>query len=362
MSLYLCVDCGGSKTSAVICDAAGEIKGRALGGPSNFAYLGIDAFTAAVKDAVSNALKTCVNPNSIEPVALPSPTPLFAAAWLGISGVDSQGAIDTITPVISQLLGVPAGRNLIVCNDTHLLAAPLQMHDDVSCAVTCIAGTGGIVVSFTQAPDGGLQERGRVGGWGWILGDEGGGYHVGREAVRQIVLRADIASVEGRKPVDPAKDTLERRVMDQFGLKDDVFQLLTAVHLPEPAPELAAVVHDLPPYALVPREKRLSQLAPLVFQSAFDDGDPLALEVLRIASSAIVDQIAILCRPGAPRGVNASEGIICFGGSLAGVEKYRKLILDQLAARGHVFKRVEFVDDAGAVGAKGLAQRGLAAA
>lgn len=357
MSLYLCVDCGGSKTSAVICDAAGEVKGRALGGPSNFAYLGIDAFAAAVKVAVSNALKTCVSPHSIDPVSLPPKEPLFAAAWLGVSGVDSQGAIDTITPVISALLGIPKGRNLIVANDTHLLAAPLQMHDDVSCAVTCISGTGGIVVSFTQANDGTLREMGRVGGWGWILGDEGGGFHVGREAVRQIVLRADVASVEGgRKSLESSKDTLERRVLDQFGLKNDVYELLTAVHLPDPAPGLATAVEGTgaPAYVSWPREKRLSQLAPLVFQSAFEDGDPLALEVLRISSEELVNQISILCRSDAPRGIKPSEGVISFGGSLVKVEKYRQLILDQLAQRGHAFKRVEFVDDAAAVGAKGL--------
>lgn len=355
MSLFLCVDCGGSKTSAVICDAAGEIKGRALGGPSNFAYLGISAFAAAVKDAVGNALKTCVAPPFIDPVELPPHTPLFAAAWLGISGVDSQGAIDAITPVVSALLGVPPGKTLIVCNDTHLLAAPLQMHADVSCAVTCIAGTGGIVVSFTQEPDGSLREMGRVGGWGWILGDEGGGFHVGREAVRQIIFRADVASVEGPKPVKEGKDTLERRVMQQFGLQSDVYDLLTAVHLPDPTPGTVLADASPPAYALVPREKRLSQLAPLVFQSAFEDGDPLAINVLRVTSRELVDQISILCRPGAPNGVQASKGVICFGGSLVGVDKYRNLLLEQLAERGHVFKRVEFVDDAAAVGVKGLA-------
>lgn len=331
--------------------------GRALGGPSNFAYLGIDAFAEAVKVAVSNALKTCVVPHSIDPVSLPYTQPLFAAAWLGISGVDSQGAIDTITPVMSALLGIPKGRNLVVCNDTHLLAAPLQMHDDVSCAVTCIAGTGSISVSFTQEADGGLKEMGRVGGWGWILGDEGGGFHVGREAVRQIVLRADVASVEGRKPIEEGKDTLERAVLKEFGLGTDVYELLTAVHIPVPAPGAALADPHLPAYTLVPREKRLSQLAPLVFTSAFEDGDPLALEVLRISTGEVVDQISVLCRSAAPRGIKPSEGIICFGGSLVGVPKYRDLILEQLAKRGHVFKRVEFVDDAAAVGAKGLAAK-----
>ncbi|PSR79493.1 hypothetical protein PHLCEN_2v7018 [Hermanssonia centrifuga] len=355
MSLFLCVDCGGSKTSAVICDASGEVKGRALGGPSNFAYLGIDAFVDAVKVATSNALKTCVSPASVAPVALPPSEPIFAAAWLGVSGVDSQAAIDKITPAISALLGIPAGRNLIVCNDTHLLAAPLQMHDDVSCAVTCIAGTGGIVVSFTQVEGGGLKEMGRVGGWGWILGDEGGGYHVGREAVRQILIRSDIASVEGPWEVPlKGKETLQTRILELFGLTD-VYELLTAIHLPDPSSTNPITDPNVPEYMHFPREKRLSQLAPLVFASAFEDKDPLAINVLKTTSGLLVDQICILLKENTLKGVKANEGVICFGGSLAGVESYRQMLLDRLAELGHVFKRIEFVDDAAAVGAKGLA-------
>ena len=350
MSLFLCVDCGGSKTSAVIADAAGNIVGRALGGPSNFAYLGIDAFVSAVRESVSKALQTCVSPPSETPVALPPATPLFAAAWLGVSGVDSQAAIAKLMPVVSQLLNVPEGPNLLVGNDTSLLAAPLQMHDDVSCAVTCISGTGGIVVSFIKTPEGRLQEMGRVGGWGWILGDEGGGYHVGREAVRQILMRADVASVEGAAP---PPSVFEQRVLQRFGLSD-VFELLTAIHLPDPTGALPA---DAPSYAGMPREKRLSSLAPLVFEAAFTDKDALALSVLDAASAELVAEICILLRDDAraKKGVTAAKGVICFGGSLVGVEAYRKMILGKLAEKGHVFRRVEFINDAGAVGAQGLA-------
>ncbi|KAL4244983.1 N-acetyl-D-glucosamine kinase [Abortiporus biennis] len=360
MSLYLCVDCGGSKTSAVICDSSGEIKGRALGGPSNFAYLGLDNFKEAVKTAVSNALKTCISPPSIEPVPLPSSTPLFAAAWLGVSGVDSQAAIDKLTPPLSELLGIPPGPRLIVCNDAHLLAAPLQIHEDVHSAVTVIAGTGGIVVSFVEGEHGSLKEMGRVGGWGWILGDEGGGFHVGREAVRQILTRSDTASVEGPPPKtileEEGKKTLVDRILEHFGVHD-VYELLTVIHLPDPLPGGVQILDpNLPEYARIVREKRLSQLAPLVFTSAFDDGDPLALKILRTTSSMLVDQICIVLRPGAPKAVDPSDGVICFGGSLAGVDKYRQLILDQLKERGFEFKYIEFVDDAAAVGAKGLAK------
>lgn len=358
MSLYLCVDCGGSKTSVVIVDATGNVVGRALGGPSNFAYLGLQLFIDTVQYTVSNALKTCLSPPSVDPVPLPPSEPLFVAAWLGISGVDSQSAIDKITPHVSKLFGVPAGPNLIVCNDAHLLAAPLRIHDDVSCAVTVIGGTGGIVVSFTEGEDGVMKEMGRVGGWGWILGDEGGGFHVGREAIRQILTQADIASVEGPAPpptLPEGAKPLVARVLEHFGVSD-VYELLTVVHLPDPTPSTAALNDTkLPEYATFPREKRLSSLAPLVFSSAFEDGDPLALNILQTTSGMLVDQICILLRPGTPRGVKASEGVVCFGGSLVGVVKYRQLILDELAKRGHVFKHSVMVEDAAAVGAQGLA-------
>ncbi|KAK7691717.1 hypothetical protein QCA50_005117 [Cerrena zonata] len=354
MSLYLCVDCGGSKTSAVICNAQGEILGRALGGPSNYAYLGLESFIDVVKLTASDALRTCLTPPSIDLVPLPPSSPLFAAAWLGISGVDSQSAIDTLTPAVSEALGIPVGPRLIVCNDTHLLAAPLRMHDDVHYAVTCIAGTGSKMVSFSEGEAGGLKELGTVGGWGWILGDEGGGFHVGREAIRQMLTEVDVASIEGAPPpLNNGRPTLRDRVLEFFGVTH-VYDLLTVIHFPDPTPSHPIADKETPAYLLLAREKRLSQLAPLVFSSAFEDGDPLALNVLRTTAGTVVDQLSILLRPNTPRGVSADDSVICFGGSLVGIEKYRQLVLDQLKEKGHVFKHVEFVADAAAVGAKGL--------
>ena len=371
MSFFLCVDCGGSKTSAVITNHDGKIVGRALGGSSNFAYMSAADFQYAIRTTVSNALKTCVSPPATEPVPLPVEPGVFASAWLGISGVDSPGAARNAASLIAPLINLPSGSpHLTVANDTHLLAAPLRLRHDIAHAVTAIAGTGSCVVSFTQDDRGSLVELARTGGWGWILGDEGGGFHVGRETMRLMMHDLACSSL-GMPPVP--KSSLKEKVLAQFGItgEENTAEVLPVIHIPEP-PEphhqgsvVSMSAPTTPAYQLVAREKRLSQLSPLVFEAAFNEGDEFAMRVLRNCAGALADQIAMLClTPGEdvalkPRGVKAEDAILCFGGSLVGVETYKDLVLDELKKRGCVFRYVEFVEDAAAVGAVGLAATGL---
>ncbi|KAJ7594126.1 hypothetical protein C8J56DRAFT_1002107 [Mycena floridula] len=344
--MYLCVDCGGSKTSAVLADRDGQILGRALGGPSNFAYLTMEGFVTVVKDTITDALKNC-NPSFL---SLP-PSPGFAAAWFGISGVDSPSSVARLTPVLSDLLGIPAGPNLIIGNDTQLLAAPLQTLEGVTQAVTVVAGTGSITVSFEQV-DGRIQELGRVGGWGWILGDEGGGFYVGRELLRQVLLEHDQASVAS---IAPEPTRLKTRMMECFSVTT-IPDILAALHMADPASTTAD--SSSLPHLRLSREKRLSSLAPLAFEAAFENKDPLAINVLRTCAGMLASQIAVLVgnRDGRqPRVVEAQNSVISFGGSLVAIEGYRQMILDDLESKGFTFKTVAFVDDAAATGAFALA-------
>jgi N-acetylglucosamine kinase-like BadF-type ATPase len=58
--LFLCLDCGGSKTAAVLVDNSGNVVGRGTGGPSNFMDVGMNAFLRSVKTAVQAALEEAV--------------------------------------------------------------------------------------------------------------------------------------------------------------------------------------------------------------------------------------------------------------------------------------------------------------
>lgn len=358
MPLYLCADCGGSKTSVAIANEHGKILGRGLSGPSNFASCGIEAFVVAVKTAVSEALKSSINPPSREPVALTKDNQYFVKAWFGIAGVDSPSDVNTITPVLSELLGIPPGPNLSICNDTYLVAAPLHTHKDVKYAICAIGGTGTKVIGFKRDEHGDLREFGRVGGWGWLLGDEGGGFHVGRTAVRTIVAQADRDSLNPDSPSPPS--TLTPAILEAFGAKAP-HDLLSLAHLPEPSPSSSS--QDVRSLSLYSKEKRLYSLSPIVFHSAFEERDALALKILTECADPLAEQIAMFLIPtiNSPPGsvqngnaVLAEEAILSFGGSLAGIENYRRLILENLRKRGQAFKYVEFVGDPAAVGALAL--------
>ena len=56
MALYLCIDCGGTKSAAVVANAKGDILGRGRGGPANFKDVGLTRFLSSVRSAVEAAL------------------------------------------------------------------------------------------------------------------------------------------------------------------------------------------------------------------------------------------------------------------------------------------------------------------
>lgn len=334
MPFYICIDCGGSKTSAVICDESGNIVGRALGGPSNLSYLGVDAFLQAVDNTVS---KAWLNKDEASRA--------FHLASIGISGCDTPAAINSVTPGLSKILGIPSGPRLQIANDTHLLAAPLASHPNVKTAIAVIAGTGSVCVALEQSDDE-LTERGRTGGYGWMLGDEGGGFHVGREAVRQFLM--DEESIYPRSSV--AESPLKQAMLAHFNVSS-AMEILTAVHQPDP------IIHSDTVSGML-REKRLSSLAPHVFNAAFKPKsghpDPFALRILRQCSTSLAIQVQSLLRN---TQIDAADSIICFGGTLAGVAEYRIMItaaLQSLDGRC-VFRHVEYLGDVAVVGAQGLA-------
>lgn len=98
----------------------------------------------------------------------------------GAGGVDTDDDAAALSDLISEF--VPQ-RQVKVVHDTRLLLAAAGTTQGIA----VIAGTGsaawGVNVDGMQA---------RAGGWGYLLGDEGSGYWLAREAVRYSLHRMDL--------------------------------------------------------------------------------------------------------------------------------------------------------------------------
>lgn len=187
---YVSVDGGATKTIAVCYDSDGKVLGMAANGPSNFRNVGIENAGNHITSAVRNSIERAgMKFNEIEKIT-------FALA--GVK--DSRKSTDIIDNFIRKLeFNAPytllndgeAGYNSRFFEDTGIIAAP---------------GTG--MIAFGKIN--GVFER--TSGWGWLIGDEGGAFYIGRRAIQESAKTAD-----GRNDVSPV---LLDRVMEFFGVNE----------------------------------------------------------------------------------------------------------------------------------------------
>jgi N-acetylglucosamine kinase-like BadF-type ATPase len=159
--VFVGIDGGQSSTTAIIGDAAGRVLGSGRGGPCN--HVGGPAgrvkFTGAISTCVVEAARQAGLPYPGLPVEI-----LFA----GFSG----GAADK-HDLLEEL--VPARRTIAV--DDAVIA--LTGANGGAPGIITIAGTGSISRGRNAA-----GKLARSGGWGYVFGDEGGGFDLARQALR----------------------------------------------------------------------------------------------------------------------------------------------------------------------------------
>ncbi|MFJ4690560.1 BadF/BadG/BcrA/BcrD ATPase family protein [Streptomyces sp. NPDC088766] len=180
-----------------------------------------------------------------------------------------QGA--AIGAAVSTLLGVPAR----VVGDAELLVPAAGLDKGVG----LVAGTGSVAVG--RLPDGTAVQ---VGGWGAVLGDEGGAAGLVREAARAVWAAHD----RGERP-----ERLARGLLDSVGVPE--------------VPALGAALE-----AAADLSAEWGRHAPAVFAAAAD-GSPLARTVITGAGGALAALVARL----AARGVVVDDVVVAGGTVLA---------------------------------------------
>jgi N-acetylglucosamine kinase-like BadF-type ATPase len=178
--LYLGIDGGQSSTTALIADEDGRVIGRGRGGPCNHA--GAAEGRAKFFRAMGASLTT-----ACEQAQLDANTVQFAAVCFGFSG----GPQDK--DAYSREL-IRSARYKI----THDAEIALSGATAGEPGIIVIGGTGSM--AFGKNAQG---ETARAGGWGYVFGDEGGGFDLTRRA-----LRAALRAEEGWGPATALRELL----------------------------------------------------------------------------------------------------------------------------------------------------------
>ncbi len=221
MLYFLGIDGGGSETRAALITPDQKIVGRGLAGASNHYAVGAEiaaqncasAAAAAIEDAKRMA-------------------PGFQAheivAWgFGLAGVRRKADADKMLPFLSEICGKP------FILDTDAAAAWAGAFGGET-GIVLSAGTGAICFGADEA-----GQRFYADGWGPLMGDEGGGYWMGVEALKAVCRGTD-----GRGP----KTRLISPVLDAFAVPD-AGELVRFVYSPactrEKIASLAKIVLDM---------------------------------------------------------------------------------------------------------------------
>lgn len=161
MTELIGIDIGGSKTHGVLFKDGQPVR-EATAGSANVQNVSVAEAAAALKELFSQLKPTGV-------------TPVIA----GAGGIDTPSDEQALRNLLRFY--APEAR-IDVIHDSRLILAAAGVQEGVA----VIAGTGS--VAWGRSSDG---MEARRGGWGYLLGDEGSGYWVGRAAVRHALRLLD---------------------------------------------------------------------------------------------------------------------------------------------------------------------------
>ena len=269
---YVGIDAGGTKTRLLVRTNGGHEEFELRRDGVNLIRHG-EEHTAQL---LVSLLHQTVKVNSGVPVC---------AVVAGIAGAGEPAAQASLVNRIRQLMGSAAPPIIEVIHDGIIA---LETAFPQSSGMLMIAGTGSVVLARTH--DGTLK---RAGGWGYLIGDAGSGFAVGRRGVTAITHAADGG---------PAT-SLGASLAKHFGIR-------------ERAALLAEVYTERWP---------LQHVAPIVLQAS-EEGDTVAREIVQEEVLALAQQAQWL-RQRTP----ALNPHLCLAGGMAQSAHYRTML--QLALR-----------------------------
>lgn len=298
-SYVIGVDAGGTKTTAWLAERNGGLLDTPLatggGGPGNLRSAGFDLATTSLNTAISQATASC------------------------------QGKVDCLCICAAGAGRPEEQKRLREWAELHQFASHVHIASDVEAVLAAVSedSTGVALIAGTGSLAWGRNSNGkthRAGGWGHLLGDEGGAYDISIKCLQHITRMSD-----GRIAETPLLQTVMRQL-----------------NLTHPS-ELVAKI-----YSESMSKDQVASLAKCVFELA-ESGDPVGAAIIDDA----ISELALMVKTVAER-LELSEGFTL--AVTGGVLIHQPTFLERLTKRiDHATKHTHVVN-APASGAVGLAR------
>jgi N-acetylglucosamine kinase-like BadF-type ATPase len=199
--LFVGFDGGGSKTICIIGDSKGNIIASATGASTNLKSRPPEKVKEIIQELLIAILKF-----------VHSQQDRIKGVFVSTAGGDREEDQLRWRKWILEFGLNPD--QLIVTNDA---VAALTAGTKEKNGIVLIAGTGSILYYVNEK----YRKPVRIGGWGYLIGDEGSGYDIGNQALRKI-----IRSYDGR---DQNRDVLTCYILKKLGLETPE-QLITFIY------------------------------------------------------------------------------------------------------------------------------------
>ena len=297
----------------------------------------MDGVVATVVGAARNALKDHLL-SGIEPTEPEWRGYLktsFRSAWIGLAGLDRAGLRGMLAPKLAEIFGLDhTTANFRLTTDVDLLSAVVK---ESSSVMVLIAGTGSVAMRYTRNEDRYVCVA-RSGGWGHILGDEGGGYSIGLDAIKHTLVALEEKTLGLRDDLDE----FEHAIIKQLGCHaadDGSIDLLTNILSQQRTQSI---------------KPRIAGVAETVLKLTLAPGNKTAMAIAESQVFRLVNTLSRLVDSRCSSYVAPEETEIVLAGGLMKNERYRQALQQQFARRGWYFRRVHVVDDVAAAGAQSL--------
>lgn len=202
MPYFLAVDGGGTKTHTICANESGQIVGEGSSGPISLTATSIGAASFNLREAIRQAIESLPTGTRVQKLVV------------GLAGMDTPQEQTQAEAIFGEVIKhFPIDRMQVVSN----AVISLESGTDALNALVVISGTGSICYGRNAG-----GQTAKTSGMDYLLTDQGSGYTIGRQ-----VLREAVKSYDGRRP----KSILEDLVCQHFHIAS-IAELKDAVYNP----------------------------------------------------------------------------------------------------------------------------------